>query len=91
MNRYETSTPRIAFGIAAVGVTTLTLGVSVIWPANMHPNSREHPALAASKATTAAPTGVVTASASIDAVAVHEQVLSTAPCPSSKPNKRPEG
>ena len=89
MNHYETPIPRVAFAIAAVGMTALTFGVSVILPASMHPDNREHPTLAASTAITPASTGDVTAAASINAVVVRRQV-STAPCPSSKSNDRPE-
>ena len=35
MNRYETSTPRAAFALAAVALTAMTLGLSVIIPAGM--------------------------------------------------------
>lgn len=60
MNRYETAIPRIAFGIVAVVMTAITIGVSVVMPAKMDSDSREPPILAASKITTAASTGVLT-------------------------------
>ena len=35
MNRYEPSTPRAAFAIAAIALTAMTLGLSVIIPARL--------------------------------------------------------
>jgi hypothetical protein len=40
MNRYEPSTPRTAFGIAAVIMMTITLGLFVILPAQMEANGQ---------------------------------------------------
>ena len=90
MNRYETSIPRVAFGIAAVAMTGITIGVLVVIPAKMDFGSREARMLAASKVTTPASTGVVTGSESIDVVAVREPASSTAPCTSSNLNRQPE-
>ena len=50
MNRYETSNPRAALSIAAVAMTALTIGLSVIVPARMGYSSPKFGALAASKA-----------------------------------------
>ena len=91
MNRYEPSIPRVAFSIAAVAMTAITIGVSVVIPAKMDSGSREPRMLAASKVDLPACTGVVAGSASIDVVAVHERGLATVPCTSSKPNRKPEG
>jgi hypothetical protein len=91
MNHYDTPIPRVAFGIAAVAMTALTIAVSVILPATMDSDNRERPTLAASKVTSPPPRSVVTGSVSIDVVAVPEQGLSTAPCTSSEPNRSPEG
>jgi hypothetical protein len=91
VNRYEPSSPRVAFGIAAVAMTAITIGVSVVMPAKMDSNSREPRVLASLKVTAPASTGVVTGSEGIDVVAVHEAGLTTAPCTSSKPNRMPEG
>ena len=91
MNRYETSIPRVACGIAAVAMTAITIGVSVVMPAKMDSDNREPRMLAGSKVTTPASTGVVTGSASIDVGAVREPALSTVPCTSSNPNRKPEG
>jgi hypothetical protein len=91
MDRYETSIPRVARGIAAVAMTAITIGVSVILPARMATESSEPRALAASKATTPESTGVVTGRTSIDIVGVRQPELSAAPCTSPGPNRMPEG
>ena len=91
MNRYEIPIPRVALGIAAVGMTVFTVGVSVVLPAKIYGDASERMTLATSKAITPASTNGVTASANIDAIAAREQGLSTAPCASSKPNGGPEG
>ena len=46
MNRYESATPRAAFGIAAFAMTVLIIGLSVVLPAQREPGS-ETRALAA--------------------------------------------
>ena len=91
MIRYQPLIPRVAFGIAAVAMTAITIGVSVIMPAKMDSDSREPRVLAALKVTAPASTGVVAGAESIAVVAVHEAGWSTVPCTSSKPSHTPEG
>ena len=91
MSHYETSIPHVAFGIAAVAMTAITIGASVVMPARMDSDSGEPRVLAALKVTALASTGVVTGSESVDVVAVHEAGLSAVPCTSSKPSRTPEG
>jgi len=91
MNRYQTPIPRVAFCLAAVAMTALTIGVTVILPAKMDSNGDEPRVLAASKVTTPVAPGGGTGSASLDVVAVREPALATVPCSSSKPNRNPEG
>jgi uncharacterized protein YjiS (DUF1127 family) len=66
MRRYETSTPRVAFGITAVAMTAITIGVLVVMPARMEAD-RHEPGMLASKITTLASTSAVT-DATIDVV-----------------------
>jgi len=80
MNRYEPSIPRVAFGIAAVAMTAITIGVSVIMPAKMDSDSHEPRMLAAPKVTTPASTDVGAGAATTDLAAVHERGLSMVPC-----------
>ena len=89
MNHYETSVPRIALGIAAVAMTAITIGISVVVPAKMD-SSREPRMLAASKVTAPASNGLVPAT-SIDVVAVREPGLSTVVCNPAKPHRALEG
>ncbi len=56
MNRYETSNPRAAFSIAAVAMTALTIGLSVVVPAKIDYRGHTLGTLAASKAVTPPPT-----------------------------------
>ena len=91
MNRYEPLIPRVAFGIAAVAMTAITIGVSVVMPAKMDSDSAEPRMLAALKVTAPASSGEVSGSESIEIVAVHEAGLSAVPCTASNPNRKPEG
>jgi hypothetical protein len=50
MNRYEFSTPRTAFGVAATVMSALTMGFMVILPASVISARHESTILAASKA-----------------------------------------
>ena len=90
MNRYEPLIPRVAFGIAAVAMTAITIGVSVIMPAKMDSDSPEPRVLEALTVTAPASTGDVTGSESIDVVALHKAGLSAVPCISPPPNRKPE-
>jgi hypothetical protein len=91
VNRYETLIPRVAFAIAAVAMTAITFGVSVVMPAKTDTDNREPRMLAALQVTATASTGVVTGSEGIDVVAVHEAGMPAVPCTSSNPNRKPEG
>jgi hypothetical protein len=90
MNRYQPLIPRVTFGIAAVAMTAITIGVSVIMPAKMDSDSPEPRVLEALTVTAPASTGDVTGSDSVDVVAVHKAGLSAVPCISQQPNRKPE-
>jgi hypothetical protein len=47
MNRYETSIPRTAFGLAAIALSALTLGLAVVLPATQTAERQEARGLAA--------------------------------------------
>jgi hypothetical protein len=72
MNPYQTSTPRAALVIAAIALTALTLGASVIAPAKMDSGSTEVRTLAAQKSVTPTPMQVVIDPARIEVVADRE-------------------
>ena len=60
MNRYEPSTPRAAFAFAAVALTALTLGLSVVVPAQMDTSKAAAPTMIlVSEATRIARTDVI--------------------------------
>ena len=90
MNRYQTLIPRVAFGIAAVAMTAITIGVSVVMPTKIDSDSAEPRMLEALTVTAPAFTGEVTGSESINVLAVHEAGLSTVPCISPHPDRKPE-
>jgi hypothetical protein len=79
MKSYENSVPRLAFGIAAVAMTAITIGVAIVMPAGMETDSQGPAMLAASKVIPSASTDVLTI-ASIDVVAVREPESSMIPC-----------
>lgn len=54
MKRYQFPTPRLAFGIAAVALTALTLTVSLVVPANLEVAPDARSVVATSVATPAA-------------------------------------
>jgi len=70
MNAYQTSNPRAAFLIAALALTALTIGVSVIAPAKMDSGGTEDRTLAAQNSVT--PTQVVIDPARIEVFGVRE-------------------
>lgn len=47
MNRYESSNPRTVFGIAAIALSAITLGLSVVLPASLTSERHEARMLAA--------------------------------------------
>jgi hypothetical protein len=56
MSRYETSMPRMSFGLAAIALSVVTLGLTVMLPASLNSGHGDTASLAAAKS--AAPTAV---------------------------------
>lgn len=52
MKRYESSIPRIACGIAAIAMTTITIGLLVVLPSTMEPDSQTFPTAQVAKVLT---------------------------------------
>ena len=79
MNRYKTSTPRAAFGLAAIAMTALTLGLTVVLPARTDMGAHDAPVLATSKATLSDVEAVdlPTRVERIDVIAVREPKLTS--------------
>ncbi len=88
MNSYQTSTPRVALVIAALGLTALTIGVSVVAPAKMDSGSRELGLLAAREAVTPMPTPVVIEPASIKVLAAREPAFISVHVRSVQPKRK---
>jgi hypothetical protein len=74
MNRYQISSPRKLFAIAAVAMTAITIALAVVAPAKMQSDVRELRALTTSKAMTPAPAEVAASRLHIDVVGVREPV-----------------
>jgi hypothetical protein len=72
MNPYQISAPRAALVIAAIALTALTIGVSVVAPVKMDPGSAEVPTLAAQKTVTPTPIEAVIDPARIEVIGVRE-------------------
>ncbi len=73
MNRYDQSMYRPTFGIAAVAMTAITIGLAVIVPAGMDSGGRNGATLSAATAVRPVLTEVAISPARIDIVAVREQ------------------
>jgi hypothetical protein len=86
MNHYETAFPRVALVMAAVAMTAITLGVSVILPANME-SSRGDLHLAAWKAAPPHSMDVTR----IEVVATRAALVGPVPCRLAKSNRDLEG
>lgn len=73
MKRYKSKTPRMAIGLAAVAMTAMTFGVSVVVPAQLSAATEEIGNLAVAAPMTAAPIEVAIRPARIDIVAERDQ------------------
>src|SRR4249919_216833 len=73
---YESAFPRVAFGLAGIAMTVVTIAVSVIVPAKLDSGRGEPPVALASQATPPASNGVY-AIAGITVVAAREPKSST--------------
>jgi hypothetical protein len=71
MNRYETPMPRMSFGLAAIALSVVTLGLTVMLPASLNSGRGDSAALAAAKP--AAP-------AAIEVSIIPARIVVTADC-----------
>ena len=74
MNRYQPKAPRAAFGIAAIAMTVLTLGLAVVVPAKLAPAGPEASTLLAVKSKAPA-TEVTIVPARIEVIGVRESTV----------------
>ena len=72
MKSYKSSTPRIACAIAAIGMTAITMGLLVVLPSAMEPDSQTFVMLASAKSLTTTRCNAVDSLLCVDVVAVRE-------------------
>jgi len=89
MNSYQPSTPRAAFGLAAVAMAAISIGAMVVLPAKFDSVSADAVTLASAKA---GPTAVKVAisPASVNVIGVREPNVAWALSDATRPCK-PEG
>ena len=90
MNRYQISSPRKVFAIAAVAMTAITIALSVVMPAKMQSDTRELRALATSKAVTPAPVGVAASPLQVYVFGVREPELLSTHVRNTPPKRKQE-
>ena len=78
MNRYEPSIPRLAFGVAAIVMTAITMGMGLVLPAWMEPGDQGAGRLATSEAALPPPAAVAINPARINVIGVRERELVSA-------------
>jgi hypothetical protein len=72
MKRYESSIPRVACAIGAMAMTAITIGLSVVLPSKMEPDSQTFVTLAVSKAFATTQCDAIDSSVCVGEVAVRE-------------------
>ena len=87
MNRYPSSTPRAAFGITAIALTALTIGLAVVVPARMSPGYPAVGTVLAAQAVAPAATEVAIIPGRITVIGVRESTVA-AGSPTATPAKR---
>jgi hypothetical protein len=90
VNHYQISSPRKVFAMAAVAMTAITIGLSVVVPANVNGDARGPRLLTASKAMTAAPAEVIAGPMHIDVVGIREPELVAVHGRSAPPKRKQE-
>jgi adenine/guanine phosphoribosyltransferase-like PRPP-binding protein len=88
MNHYQISSPRRVFAIAAVAMTAITIGLSVVVPAKVQSDARDPRAVAAAKAMTPAPAEVVASRLHVEVVGVREPELLSVHVRSAPPKRK---
>lgn len=78
MNDYEPSAPRAALALAAVAMTTITMGALVVLPAKFDSMDVDASSLASAKAATEAPFEVTASPEGVDGPAEDREVLAHA-------------
>ena len=87
MKRYDFPTPRLAFGLAAVALTALTLGTALVVPAALEPARDAPPLVANAAADDSYRTEVVVTPTRIDVIAVRTSTTAAAPARDAPPKR----
>ena len=90
MNHYQISSPRKVFAIAAVAMTAITIGVSVVVPTQIQSGARDPRTQTAFKATTPAPAEVVAGPLRIEVVGVRDPELISVQVRTTPPKRKQE-
>jgi hypothetical protein len=88
MKRYDFPTPRLAFGLAAVGLTALTLATALVVPASLEPARDAAPLVANAAADESYRTEVIVTPTRIDVIAVRTSTTAAAPARDAPPKRR---
>lgn len=91
MNRFQSSTPRAAFGIAAVAMTVVTFGLLVVVPATIESGSEDVRTQTSAKLVTPAATAVVMSPTRIDVLDVRKMEWASAPVNNVRPKHKQAG
>jgi hypothetical protein len=91
MNRFQSSTPRVALGIAAVAMTVVTFGLLVVVPATIDSGSEDVRTQAAAKLVTPAAAEVVMIPTRIDLLGVRKTEMASAPVDNVRPKRKQAG
>jgi hypothetical protein len=91
MNRYETKTPRAAFGFAALAMTAITFGLAVYVPAGMDATNDEFRTLAAAKVVAPAAKEGTAILAPVEVAGVRDPELASARFPDGPGRSRRHG
>ncbi len=78
MNSYETNMPRTAFGVVAVALTAMTLGLAIFVPAKTESAAQPGHAVVAVTPVTAAPVTATIVPARIEVIGVRQRELVSA-------------
>lgn len=79
MKRYDFPTPRLALGVAAVALAALTLGASLVVPANLEASPGVQSLMADAAADALYRTEVIVTPTRIDVIAVRRSTTAAAP------------
>ena len=91
MNRFESSTPRVALAIAAVAMTVVTFGLLVVVPATIESGSQDVRTQAAAKFVMPAATDVVIIATRRDVVGIREMELASTLVNDVQPKRKQAG